>query len=268
MVVAGAVQQPVPASAGAGDARSVTVRFSLDHLYGRASTLLRPLSREPALARVPSRLRIAGPDGAAIAAGRLSAAVRVRLRVRLVSPRSWEVGAEGTALPTFRVLRIQVVRLRGGDAGSCADATCTTADGTSNDGMTTEEPPPDGQAPAPEDDSPPQVQSRFIGEVCGVDAGTGTVTLHVVAVEGLPDDQTEDDFDGDMVTFAFAADAGYQVSPDRDGDGTSGLADVAVYDLARIDVYTTGPLPVGQTLQAAGLQSRAPRQPGGCDGGS
>ena len=36
-----------------------------------------------------------------------------------------------------------------------------------------------------------------------VDAAAGKVTLHVVAVETVSGDQSEDDLDGDNVTFAF-----------------------------------------------------------------
>jgi hypothetical protein len=50
-----------------------------------------------------------------------------------------------------------------------------------------------GEPAPPADTSPATSIARFIGEVTAVDAGAGSVALHVVTVENLPGDQSEDD---------------------------------------------------------------------------
>jgi hypothetical protein len=76
----------------------------------------------------------------------------------------------------------------------------------------------------PADTSPTTSIARFIGEVTAVDAAAGSVALHVVTVENLPGDQSEDDFDGDNLTFTFGPNATFEVTPDRTGDGAGSLA--------------------------------------------
>ena len=82
--------------------------------------------------------------------------------------------------------------------------------------------------------------------------------MHVVTVENLPGDQSEDDFDGDHVTFTFGPNATFEVKPDRNGDGAGNLADIAIDDLAKIDVEANDRLPVGAPLAAVFIDSRAP----------
>jgi hypothetical protein len=50
-----------------------------------------------------------------------------------------------------------------------------------------------GEPAPPADTSPATSIARFIGEVTAVDAGAVSVALHVVTVENLPGDQSEDD---------------------------------------------------------------------------
>ena len=238
------------------------VRFTLDHLYGRARKLLRGLGRETALAELPTSARVIGPDGSSVDAGRLPDALAVRVRGRVLDARRWALGAEGTALPTIRASRIQIVGLAstGGDEDTSGDGSSCDVVGTCDsdpcaDGScglpTVEEPPPADTAPAVS-------IARFIGEVAAVDAAAGTVTVHVVTVENLPGDQSEDDFDGDHVTFTFGPNATFEVKPDRNGDGAGNLADIAIDDLAKIDVEANDRLPVGAPLAAVFIDSRAP----------
>ena len=91
-----------------------------------------------------------------------------------------------------------------------------------------------------------------------VDAAAGKVTLHVVAVETVSGDQSEDDFDGDNVTFTFGPNGTFGVTPDRNGDGAGNLANIAVGDLAKVDVEATDRLRVGSSLTAVFIDSRAP----------
>jgi hypothetical protein len=258
LLTGGAVQ-----SVQTGEKGRTQVRFTLDHLYGRARKLLHGLGREAALAELPAGAPVIGPDGAPVDASLLADALAVRVRGRVLEARRWDLGEEGTALPTIRASRVQILGLAStgeegdtsGDASTCdVFGTCDSdpcADGSC--GLpTVEEPPP------PPATSPVTSIARFIGEVTAVDAVAGNVTLHVVTVENLPGDQSEDDFDGDAVTFTFGPDATFAVTPDRSGDGAGNLADIAVGDLAKVDVEANDRLPVGSPLAAVFIDSRAP----------
>jgi hypothetical protein len=93
---------------------------------------------------------------------------------------------------------------------------------------------------------------RFIGEVSAVDGAGGTVTVHVVTVENLAGDQSEDD--GDDVTFTLGPSATFEAKPDRNGDGAGNLADIAVDDLAKVDVEAND----GSPLTAVFTSTAAP----------
>jgi hypothetical protein len=258
LLVGGAVQSTQTSPKGRPQ-----VRFTLDHLYGRARKLLHGLGRETAVADIPGGAQLIGPDGSAVDPTRLVDATAIHVRGRVLEPAKWVVGDEGTALPTIRATRVQLVGLAssGVDDGSgdttscdvlgtcvpdpCADGSCALPPELPIDVLPTE------AAPAPP-------LARFIGEVTARDTAAGTVTLHVVTVENLPGDQSEDDFDGDKVTFKFGSDAVFQVKPDRSGDGSPNLADIQPDDLAKIDVPATDKLPTGVTLTAVFIDSRAP----------
>jgi hypothetical protein len=106
---------------------------------------------------------------------------------------------------------------------------------------------------------PGNLDRGAVEEVSAVDGAGGTVTVHVVTVENLAGDQSEDDFDGDDVTFILGPSATFEDKPDRNGDGAGNLADIAVDDLAKVDVEANDRLPVGTApLTAVFIDSRAP----------
>jgi hypothetical protein len=106
LLTGGAVQ-----SVQSGEKGRTQVRFTLDHLYGRARKLLRGLGRETALAELPAGATVIGPDGAPVDASRLPAALAVPVRGRVFDARRWDLGEEGIALPTIRASRVQIVGL-------------------------------------------------------------------------------------------------------------------------------------------------------------
>ena len=248
---------------GAGDP-SGGLQISVDKLVGSARHRLKVLAGNLMLAQVSPKTIVVGLDGQALDASRISDATTVRVRGRLLDPRRWTIGADGSALPTLRISRVQLLTPGdgtipgGGGEGSCeAAGTCPVTD-PCGDACTV---PTDTEITPTEDTSPALNTSRFIGEVRAVDTNAGTFTLYVVAAEGLPANQSEDDFDGRQIVFRAGSDTVWQIKPDRDGNGTGGLGDMRVDDLVKADVNGYGSVPVDQPLPAAFVDSRAPASP-------
>ena len=216
------------------------------------------------LAQVSPKTIVVGLDGQALDASRISDATTVRVRGRLLDPRRWTIGADGSALPTLRISRVQLLTpgdgtIPGGGEGS-GSRRPAPARSPILAGMRAR------SRPTPRSRRPRTLRralntSRFIGEVRAVDTNAGTFTLYVVAAEGLPANQSEDDFDGRQIVFRAGSDTVWQIKPDRDGNGTGGLGDMRVDDLVKADVNGYGSVPVDQPLPAAFVDSRAPASP-------
>jgi hypothetical protein len=263
------VSGPVQSTQTEPNGTDTLVRFSMNRLFGRAHKLLRRIGGEASIADVPAKLKIIGPDGSAMDAGQLSDAAKVRVRGRMVDPRKWVIGDEGTALPTMRVHRLQVVTMNGDSSGGGDASGDCVVDGTCSDSSTEVCPddicstsdvstlPEDGST----DSTPVSYLVNFYGFVERVDQGSGTITVKVAWVDGLPNDQERSDFRAKDVTFTTNADTTYDVAPDRNPNGVGDLGDIAPEsapgkldgDSVRVDVVTSDRLPLDQSITASAI---------------